>query len=309
MGDTYQPHSSRPKGPIVLSWDPRVFLYRGFLSDEECDHVQSKAKPRLYRSGVADATTGASTYSDIRTSSGMFFNRFEDDVVRDVEERLAAWTLLSAENGEGIQVLHYEDGQKYDPHHDYFSFAAGDDNGGNRCATVLMYLSDVEEGGETVFPKVPVPKNQTSAHFSPCAMKGLAVHPRKGDALLFWSIRPDGTFDPKSLHGSCPVLKGVKWSATKWIHIGRYATLGEAEVKVVRVKHVPPSPPPTPGCIDRHQLCSHWAESGECTDNAGYMVGTAGAPGDCIMSCHRCDLGPNDPKWTPASSSKPATVK
>lgn len=105
-----------------------------------------------------------------------------------------------------------------------------------------------------------------------------------------------------------PIIKSLSLAVTR-IHIGRYATLGEAEVKVVRVKHVPPSPPPTPGCIDRHQLCSHWAESGECTDNAGYMVGTAGAPGDCIMSCNRCDLGPNDPKWTPASRSKSATVK
>eukprot|EP00955_Chlamydomonas_euryale_P092413 364705-Chlamydomonas_euryale.AAC.14 len=45
-------------------------------------------------------------------------------------------------------------GEKYGPHHDYFSHAAADEGGGNRLVTALMYLSDVEEGGETVFPKV-----------------------------------------------------------------------------------------------------------------------------------------------------------
>jgi hypothetical protein len=49
-----------------------------------------------------------------------------------------------------------------------------------------------------------------------CCGQGLALKPRKGDATIFWSIRPDGTFDHKSLHGSCPVIKGTKISATKW---------------------------------------------------------------------------------------------
>ena len=49
-----------------------------------------------------------------------------------------------------------------------------------------------------------------------CSLQGLAVRPRAGDATIFWSLRPDGTFDYKSLHGSCPVLRGEKWSATKW---------------------------------------------------------------------------------------------
>lgn len=54
------------------------------------------------------------------------------------------------------------------------------------------------------------------AGYSDCAMKGLAYKPRKGDIVLFWSIKTDGRFDPKSLHGSCPVIRGQKWSATKW---------------------------------------------------------------------------------------------
>ena len=62
--------------------------------------------------------------------------------------------------------------QKYEAHHDYFYHAGGDDNGGNRMATVLMYLEAADEGGETVFPHVPVPANQTKeAGYSECAMQ------------------------------------------------------------------------------------------------------------------------------------------
>eukprot|EP00955_Chlamydomonas_euryale_P046353 353404-Chlamydomonas_euryale.AAC.17 len=65
--------------------------------------------------------------------------------------------------------------------------------------------------------QVPVPDSQTrEAGYSECAMQGLANKPRKGDIVVFWSIRTDGRFEPASLHGSCPVIKGEKWSATKW---------------------------------------------------------------------------------------------
>ncbi|KAG2482094.1 hypothetical protein HYH03_018950 [Edaphochlamys debaryana] len=292
LGDTYEGGSSDDPGTrmVVLSWEPRIFLYKGILTHAECDALIEAARGRLERSGVSDSETGEGGVSEIRTSHGMFYERAETPLIERIERRLAKWTMLPAEHGEGIQVLRYQKDEKYDPHHDFFSFEGADSNGGNRMATVLMYLATPEEGGETVFPKVPVPQGQTREEFSECAMQGMAVKAKKGDAVLFWSIRPDGRFDGASLHGSCPIIRGEKWSATKWIHVGPYSMKEDYATEVHRVLYVPPPPPAVPGCENKHTLCQHWAESGECESNPGYMYGTKGRPGVCNLACNKCDL-------------------
>ncbi|KAK9285429.1 hypothetical protein L1049_024622 [Liquidambar formosana] len=82
-------------------------------------------------------------------------------------------------------------------------------------ASFLLYLSDVEEGGETMFPFENGLDVDVNYDYRKCI--GLKVKPRQGDGLLFYSLFPNGTIDPTSLHGSCPVIKGQKWVATKWI--------------------------------------------------------------------------------------------
>jgi prolyl 4-hydroxylase len=77
----------------------------------------------------------------------------------------------------------------------------------------LFYRSDVEEGGETVFPAANMNFSSVPWYneLSECGKKGLSVKPRMGDALLFWSMRPDATLDPTSLHGKLPsVLKVIR---------------------------------------------------------------------------------------------------
>lgn len=59
----------------------------------------------------------------------------------NIEKRIATWTHLPVENGEPIEVLRYQNGQKYDTHWDYFGGENTDSSTGDRVATVLMYLS------------------------------------------------------------------------------------------------------------------------------------------------------------------------
>lgn len=264
-----------PTRVTQLSWNPRAFLYKGFLSDEECDHLINLARDKLEKSMVADNESGKSIESEVRTSSGMFIGKAQDEIVDNIEARIAAWTFLPQENGESIQILHYEHGQKYEPHFDYFHDKANQELGGHRVVTVLMYLSNVEKGGETVFPnsegKTIQPKDDS---WSDCAKNGYAVKPWKGDALMFFSLHPDATTDTNSLHGSCPVIEGEKWSATKWIHVRSFEK---------SLKHAASG-----DCIDENENCPLWAKAGECEKNPVYMVGSEGSYGSCRKSCKVC---------------------
>ncbi|GAB2297528.1 Probable prolyl 4-hydroxylase 7 [Dionaea muscipula] len=271
-----EPARFDPTRVTQLSWAPRAFIFKEFLTGEECDHLIQLAKDKLEKSMVADNESGESVESEVRTSSGMFLRKAQDDVVARIEARIAAWTFLPIENGEAIQILHYEHGQKYEPHYDYFHDKVNQQLGGHRIATVLMYLSDVEKGGETVFPDSQLKSEQAKddESWSECARKGYAVKPRKGDALLFFSLHPDATTDPSSLHGSCPVIDGEKWSATKWIHVMSFdkpAPRGAAG-----------------GCADENQNCAQWAAAGECRKNPMYMIGTESMKGNCRKSCNVC---------------------
>ncbi|KAJ0093452.1 hypothetical protein Patl1_25523 [Pistacia atlantica] len=177
-GSFLAPPSSiiNPSKVKQISWKPRAFVYEGFLTDLECDHLISLAKSELKRSAVADNLSGESKLSEVRTSSGMFIGKGKDAIIAGIEDKISTWSflpkgapytedalhfsslffLLFGENGEDIQVLRYEPGQKYDAHYDYFADKINIARGGHRIVTVLMYLTDVAKGGETVFPNAEV---------------------------------------------------------------------------------------------------------------------------------------------------------
>lgn len=202
----------------VLSWFPRALYFPNFASIEQCQSIIKIAKANLepsslaLRKGETEETT-----KGIRTSSGTFISASEDKtgILDLIEEKIAKATMIPKTHGEAFYVMRYEIGQRYLSHYDTFDPAQYGPQKSQRVASFLLYLSNVEEGGETVFPFENGKNMDGKYDFSKCI--GLKVKPRRGDGLLFYSLFPNGTTDLTSLHGSCPVIRGEKWVATKWI--------------------------------------------------------------------------------------------
>jgi prolyl 4-hydroxylase len=182
---------------------PNLIEFEGLLSVAECEALVAAAQPRLSRSLTVDVQTGGQEMHPDRSSQGMFFERAENPLVAAVEARIARLLQWPANHGENLQVLRYPPGAQYLPHYDYFDPAQPGTaelvkRGGQRVATLIMYLHEPEGGGATVFPDI-----------------ALSIAPKRGNAVFFSYAAPDAF--TMTLHGGEPVTEGEKWIATKWL--------------------------------------------------------------------------------------------
>ncbi|MFM7532511.1 MAG: 2OG-Fe(II) oxygenase [Rubrivivax sp.] len=191
---------------VMTMRHPRVVVFGNLLTAAECEELMALARPKLERSETVDTSTGGSEVNSARTSDGMFFERGQHPLIVRLESRIAALINWPVERGEGLQILRYRPGARYEPHYDYFDpEKAGTprilERGGQRVGTLVMYLNTPERGGSTTFPDA-----------------GLEVAPVRGSAVFFSYDRPHPS--TRTLHGGAPVLAGEKWVATKWLRQG-----------------------------------------------------------------------------------------
>jgi prolyl 4-hydroxylase len=278
----------------TVSLRPTAFVLSGFLTHAECDYIKGYASSRMVPSGLATMDSSASE-KDVRTSTQTFMERGGSAEIRALEERAHNLTRLPYALGENIQVVRYKVGQKYGAHRDFFNpndyhrqpqmLSSVEYGGRNRLATVFWYLETVAEGGETFFPRA---LNEEGREYHPWngdhedCYRGMTVPPVRGNAVLFYSMVPDGRLDERSMHGGCrPRGEDVeKWGANQWIwnHPQRHRGAAPRKGAMSPQKRAGAAA----GCADSSENCAAWAASGECERNAAYMKA------ECALSCGAC---------------------
>ncbi|MEZ0604039.1 2OG-Fe(II) oxygenase [Paraburkholderia sp. IW21] len=189
---------------------PQVIVFADVLSPEECSEMIERSRHRLKRSTTVNPATGKEDVIRNRTSEGIWYQRGEDAFIEQMDRRISSLMNWPVENGEGLQILHYGTTGEYRPHFDYFppdqpGSAVHTAQGGQRVATLVIYLNDVPDGGETIFPEA-----------------GMSVAARQGGAVYFRYMNGQRQLDPLTLHGGAPVLGGDKWIMTKWMRERAY---------------------------------------------------------------------------------------
>jgi prolyl 4-hydroxylase len=179
-----------------LSTSPHVTRFAGLFNVQERNYIAHIARPLLEPAVVVNPDTGRPIEHPVRTSLGTVIGPTRENlVIAALNRRIAAISGTDVRHGEPLAVLAYSPGQEYRPHFDALPQTAN-----QRMKTVLVYLNEGFEGGETLF-----------------VANGLKVAPRAGDAILFDNATPNGEVDPHSRHAGLPVIRGTKWLATRWI--------------------------------------------------------------------------------------------
>jgi len=181
----------------------QMYKYEKFLTDNECSDMINFINSRLTDSTVADPDDSC-LVNDYRTSQSASLGYFEDDFFLNIDKKLVNLLDLSPFIGENMQGQKYLPSQYYKEHHDFFTpftpeYKTYCEWMGQRTWTTMIYLNDVEEGGETYFKHLK-----------------LKIKPKRGLLIAWNNLFFNGIPNYKTLHEALPPVSGDKYIITKW---------------------------------------------------------------------------------------------
>ena len=191
-----------------------VWEIKNLLSKEECEGLILLASSQ----GLEDSNVwsfnekSGNTYDQThRKSKQTWLQPSASPTTQKVSNISTTLTGIPVENQELLQIAKYEKGGMFNAHFD----ACKDDDkeycdkmnnySGQRRTTLLIYLNDDFEGGETEFVDMDI-----------------KIKPETGKAILFYNTYDDETVIPDSHHRGCPVGSGEKWICNVWTHSQAY---------------------------------------------------------------------------------------
>lgn len=191
-----------PNANKVATDKANIFIIENFLDLDECKELIQLIRSHCRKSEITNPDEPDKAFRTSQTCDlGLLENHL---LVQEIERRISEYMGFETDRAETLQGQYYQVGQQFKTHTDYFEpntseyeKFAGDY--GQRTWTFMIYLNEVESGGETNFPAL-----------------GLEVKPAVGKAVVWNSLLATGDVNPDTAHSARPVVVGEKFVITKW---------------------------------------------------------------------------------------------
>eukprot|EP00095_Tigriopus_kingsejongensis_P008380 maker-scaffold9_size846264-snap-gene-1.8 protein:Tk08380 transcript:maker-scaffold9_size846264-snap-gene-1.8-mRNA-1 annotation:"hypothetical protein LOTGIDRAFT_233738" len=144
--------------------------------------------------------------TDLRSSKVRYIHDSDSRVAKQISSRIGRALNFDLRSdfyaAENFQVMNYGIGGNIAGHLDSVgildetAYERNLKHGGERFNTFMLYLTNVEAGGRTVFPQL-----------------GLSIPPERGSALFWFNLDSADRYDTRNFHFGCPVVFGNKWIA------------------------------------------------------------------------------------------------
>jgi prolyl 4-hydroxylase len=177
-----------------------INIYDNFLSNDECDKLIKMSDGRFTDASIY-TNSDSIVNKDSRSSTYVGFNKSENSLIKNIEDRVATLLNIDITQIEPLQISRYEKGQQYKQHYDFFDIY-NNESSNQREYSIIVYLNDLEikDGGSTFFP-----------------IYKLKLYPYKGRAIQWVNTFKNNKENEKSLHCGEPILSNtIKYILTIW---------------------------------------------------------------------------------------------
>ena len=193
-------HLSKIATEVKGTKNTPVYIIDDFLDKEECRMIIDEFQGTYIKSPL---TRHDPNDQNFRTSMSTFF---KDDTNNQkyITNKILKTINLKSKCSERAQIQHYKIGNEFKSHWDWFDPKLEKEyyDKGQRTWTFMVYLNDVDEGGETYFNRLD-----------------LSITPKLGRAVVWANLNSNGEVDYDTQHAGTPIKQGEKYIITKWFKL------------------------------------------------------------------------------------------